>query len=75
MFLGLTSYDVSDPDGLAAAVRAALDVDGPSAVSIECADDEIPPFAPFLGAPTPKSVVKQQLPHAQEDRTDVKTSA
>ena len=35
--------------GLAAAVRASLDVDGPSVVSVECAADEIPPFAPFLG--------------------------
>jgi acetolactate synthase I/II/III large subunit len=75
MFPELTSVDVSDADEFAAAVRAYLDVDGPSVVSVECAADEIPPFAPFLGAPMPKNAVTQQFPLAQEDRTDVAASA
>ena len=55
MFPGLTSVDVSDLDGFAAAMRAALDVDGPAVVSVECAADEIPPFAPFLTGPPAKT--------------------
>jgi acetolactate synthase I/II/III large subunit len=51
MFPGLSSIDVSDLDGLAAAMRGALALDGPAVVSIECAADEIPPFAPFLSQP------------------------
>ena len=46
-------------------LRAALAVDGPAVVSIECAADEIPPFAAFL---TSKTVT-------HEDRTDVAASA
>src|SRR6478609_7380002 len=49
MFPGLFSTDVDDIDQLPAALRAALDVDGPSVISIECSADEIPPFANFLG--------------------------
>src|SRR6476620_6492413 len=49
MFPGLFSTDVDDIDELPAALRAALDVDGPSVISIECSADEIPPFAAFLG--------------------------
>jgi acetolactate synthase-1/2/3 large subunit len=63
MFPGLTSIDVSDLDGLAAAMRGALALDGPAVVSVECAADEIPPFAPFLS----------QL--AKESRTHVAASA
>src|SRR6516164_4799859 len=48
MFPGLTSVDVADLDGLAAAMRGALSIDGPAVVSVECTADEIPPFAPFL---------------------------
>ena len=48
MFPGLSSVDVADIDEFAAAMGTALDVDGPSVVSIECAADEVPPFAPFL---------------------------
>src|ERR1700758_4138187 len=55
MFPGLTSIDVSDLDGLAAAMRGALAVHGPAAVSIECAADEIPPFATFLSQPAKES--------------------
>ena len=48
MFPGLTAVDVAELEDLAAALRTALDVEGPAVVSIECAADEIPPFAPFL---------------------------
>jgi acetolactate synthase-1/2/3 large subunit len=75
MFPGLTSVDVADADGFATAVRAALDVDGPSVVSVECSADEIPPFAPFLGAPAAKTAVNQQISPTQEDRTHVTASA
>lgn len=75
MFPGLTSVDVSDADGFAAAVRTALDVDGPSVVSVECAADEIPPFAPFLGAPLARRLVRQQIPLTKEDHTNVAASA
>jgi acetolactate synthase-1/2/3 large subunit len=49
MFPDLPSVDVSEIGDLAPALRAALDVDGPSVVSVECSADEIPPFANFLG--------------------------
>ncbi len=63
MFPGLASVDVTDLDGFAACMRAALAIDGPAVVSVECAADEIPPFAPFLN-------------HiAEENRTDVVASA
>ncbi len=75
MFPGLTSVDVSDLDGLAAALRAALDVDGPAVVSVECAADEIPPFAPFLTAKPVKSTATEEIPTAKENRTDVAASA
>lgn len=48
MFPGLASVDVTDLEGLAVAMRAALGVDGPAVVCVECAADEIPPFAPFF---------------------------
>ncbi len=48
MFPDLPSVDVTDPEDLPAALRAALAVSGPSVVSIECSPDEIPTFAPFL---------------------------
>ncbi len=49
MFPGLASIDVDDIGRLPEAVAAALDVDGPSVISVECSADEIPPFAAFLG--------------------------
>jgi len=49
MFPTLRSVDVYDIDALPAALEAALGVDGPSVISIECSADEIPPFAAFLG--------------------------
>jgi acetolactate synthase-1/2/3 large subunit len=66
MFPGLLSVDVDDIDELPAALRTALDADGPSVVSIECSADEIPPFASFLG----KGAVKQP-PISKENRSDV----
>jgi hypothetical protein len=66
-------YDV-DPIGLAQRarlhrgllrhgrpMRTALEVDGPSVVSIECAADEIPPLATFLGPLIAKNDVYQNV--------------
>ena len=75
MFPGLTSVDVSDTDGLAAAVRVSLELSGPSVVSVECAADEIPPFAPFLDGLPINKVATQQITLTQEDFTDVAASA
>ena len=75
MFPKLTSTDVSDAAGLAAAVRASLTVDGPSVVSVECAADEIPPFAPFLGAAVTNRPTHQHVSHVQEDHAHVAASA
>jgi acetolactate synthase I/II/III large subunit len=78
MFPGLTSVDVSDLDGLAAALHAALDVDGPAVVSVECAADEIPPFAPFLtgqAVKPEKTEAIEEIPTVKENRTDVAASA
>jgi acetolactate synthase-1/2/3 large subunit len=75
MFPGLPSVDVTDPEGLTAAVRGSLDVDGPSVVSVECAADEIPPFAPFLDISAVNKTATQQIPLTQEDFKDVAASA
>jgi acetolactate synthase I/II/III large subunit len=75
MFPGLTSVEVSDAEGLAAAVHGSLAVDGPSVVSVECAADEIPPFAPFLDVPLANKPVNQQIPRTQEDQINVAASA
>ena len=64
MFPDLPSHDVESLDALPSALRAALSVDGPSVVSIECSADEIPPFAPFLNNIATK-----------ENHADVATSA
>jgi acetolactate synthase-1/2/3 large subunit len=75
MFPGLPSVDVADADGFATAVRAALDVDGPSVVSVECSADEIPPFAPFLDGQQINKVATQQITLTQEDHLNVAASA
>jgi len=75
MFPKLVSTDVSDTAGLAAAVRASLDVDGPSVVSVECAADEIPPFAPFLSELVTKRPTNQHVSLEQEDHAHVAASA
>ena len=49
MFPTLRSVDVHELAALPDALVGALDVDGPSVISIECSADEIPPFAAFLG--------------------------
>jgi acetolactate synthase I/II/III large subunit len=59
MFPGLQSVDVRDVADLPDALGAALAVDGPSVVSVECSADEIPPFAPFVATP------KKQLVFAE----------
>ncbi|HKV19765.1 MAG TPA: thiamine pyrophosphate-dependent enzyme [Mycobacterium sp.] len=53
MFPGLSSVDVDAIDDLPAALRAALEVDGPSVIAVECSADEIPPFAAFLNKKNP----------------------
>ncbi len=75
MFPGLASVDVADPDGFAAALSAALDVDGPAVVSVECDADEIPPFAPFLTASPIKTTATEKIPTVKENRTNVAASA
>jgi acetolactate synthase-1/2/3 large subunit len=75
MFPGLTSVDVTDLDGFAVAMRAALDIDGPAVVSIECAADEIPPFAPFLSALPANATATEEISSVKEDRADVVASA
>jgi acetolactate synthase-1/2/3 large subunit len=75
MFPGLTSVDVVDRDGLASAMRAALAVDGPAVISVECAADEMPPFAPFLAQLSANPAAAQEIPTAKENRTDVAASA
>jgi acetolactate synthase-1/2/3 large subunit len=75
MFPGLASVDVSDTEGLAAAVHSSLAVDGPAVISVECAADEIPPFAPFLNVPSTNRSVNQQIPRTQEDHINVAASA
>jgi acetolactate synthase I/II/III large subunit len=59
MFPGLQSVDVDEIDRLPDAMRVALDVDGPSVVSVECSADEIPPFANFLGKAAKPSISKE----------------
>jgi acetolactate synthase I/II/III large subunit len=59
MFPALPSVDVTDIGELGVAIKAALDVEGPSVVAVECSADEIPPFAAFLdqsadGSTTPR---------------------
>lgn len=64
MFPGLSAVDVDDIEQLPGALQAALDVDGPSVVSVECSADEIPPFAAFLNktAAQPR-ITKENRPH------------
>ena len=80
MFPGLPSVDVTEIDALPGALRTALDVDGPSVVSIECSADEIPPFAAFLGqAPpgvtAPQPISTADISNQKENRSDVTARA
>lgn len=76
MFPGLNAIDVDDADTFDAALASALDREGPSVISVECAADEIPPFAPFLSAESaPKTTApvahNGKVPTHQEDQFDV----
>ncbi|MBS4728835.1 thiamine pyrophosphate-binding protein [Mycobacterium sp. SM1] len=75
MFPGLTCVEVSDADGLSAAMRTVLDLDGPAVISVECAADEIPPFAPFLTGQITNITARQHIPTSKENRNDVAASA
>ncbi|MEB4208214.1 thiamine pyrophosphate-binding protein [Mycobacterium sp. 94-17] len=75
MFPSLTSVDVDDVDGFAAAMGTALGLDGPSVVSVECAADEIPPFAPFLTTSTSKNTAVEQNSFDKENNGNVAASA
>lgn len=71
MFPDLPSVDVRNvgdfPDGM----RAALRADGPSVVSVECAADEIPPFAAFLRSAAPKAQGVDDHSITKENPSDV----
>jgi acetolactate synthase I/II/III large subunit len=71
MFPGLPSIDVDHISDLTEALTSAIEVDGPSVVSVECSPDEIPPFANFLGNATAKAVAARQHPIMKENRSDV----
>ncbi|HYB34826.1 MAG TPA: thiamine pyrophosphate-dependent enzyme [Mycobacterium sp.] len=74
MFPGLSSVDVADIDALPAALERSMAVDGPSVVSVECAADEIPPFAAFLNRQPTNHVVEQQITTPKENRFHVPSS-
>jgi acetolactate synthase-1/2/3 large subunit len=75
MFPGLSSVDVADINALPAALERAMAVDGPSVVSVECAADEIPPFAAFLNRQPTDHVIEQQITTPKENRFHVPSSA
>jgi acetolactate synthase I/II/III large subunit len=71
MFPQLKSVDVTDADGFGAAIRTALDIDGPAVVSVECAADEIPPVATFLDGQLTKATARKKISIIEENITDV----
>jgi acetolactate synthase I/II/III large subunit len=75
MFPGLASVDVADIDELPAAMSMALGVDGPSVVSIECAADEVPRFAPFLAQAVTRTPGTNRLSITKENHSSVATRA
>jgi acetolactate synthase-1/2/3 large subunit len=75
MFPGLSSVDVADIDAIPAALEWAMAVDGPSVISVECAADEIPPFAAFLNKEPTKNLVEQQITMSKESSFHVPSSA
>ncbi|ULE35473.1 thiamine pyrophosphate-binding protein [Mycobacterium sp. IDR2000157661] len=64
MFPGLAATDITDVDALPGALAAALAADGPSVVAVECAADEIPPFAAFLTQHDSKESTVDAIPRA-----------
>ncbi|OBF25095.1 thiamine pyrophosphate-binding protein [Mycobacterium sp. ACS4331] len=62
MFPTLPATEVSDLPALHEALHRACHTRGPSVISIDCSADEIPPFAPFLGA------AHQRPPTSSEQR-------
>ncbi|SBS77208.1 Acetolactate synthase [uncultured Mycobacterium sp.] len=54
MFPALPSIDVTEIGELPVAIKAALDIEGPSVVAVECSADEIPPFTAFLDESLPR---------------------
>jgi acetolactate synthase I/II/III large subunit len=75
MFPGLPSVDVAEIDELPAAIKAALDIDGPSVISLECSADEIPPFAPFLAQAVTRTPGTNHLPTTKEHHSHVTINA
>lgn len=78
MFPGLPAEDVAEIGALPTALRTALDVAGPSVISIECSADEVPPFAPFLSPVQVGMAAQQPVSHVndhKEDRADVAARA
>jgi acetolactate synthase I/II/III large subunit len=71
MLPGLHSVDVRDVGDLADSMRWALGADGPSVVSVECAADEIPPFAAFLGKAVSNSQAVNHHVITKESSNDV----
>lgn len=68
MLPGLNAIETADAEGFGAALRTALAHNGPSVISVDCAADEIPPFAPFLSAGV-------SAPTCREDHRYVASSA
>ncbi|MGX9789990.1 thiamine pyrophosphate-binding protein [Mycobacterium sp. MMS18-G62] len=69
MFPELRSVEVDEIGDLRGALKAALDTDGPSVISVECSADEIPPFANFLGSALPAAAIQPQS--TKENHSDV----
>ena len=67
MFPGLPTVDVDELGELPAALESALDIDGPSVISVECSADEIPPFANFLGSAARAAVDKPPIVKEDSD--------
>ncbi|OBI04200.1 acetolactate synthase [Mycolicibacter heraklionensis] len=78
MFPGLSAIDVDDAGTFDAVLASALDREGPTVISVECAADEIPPFAPFLAAKSTKTTHPERhngkVPTHQEEKFDVSAS-
>ena len=70
MFPTLPAVDVLNIGELGAAIGAALAVEGPSVVAVECSAYEIPPFSPFLAKTVPRTCgVKDRSTVEEGDRS------